>query len=102
MNLKKLNEAHCKNENVKNAFLFSCYTGLRKGDVKKLRKKNLMNDNCIKTEMEKTGNYTAIPYDYKAIKYIPNFENRKDEDLLFNLPAWSTVSSILKELGSSR
>lgn len=95
--LKLLNEAYCENDIVKRAFLFSCYTGIRKGDVKKLRKIDLLSDSSIKFNVQKNDNDLSVPYDYKALKFIPNFDKLGNDDLLFKLPADSTIHAALRE-----
>lgn len=39
--LRKLYKTECKNEQLKNAFLFSCYTGLRKSDIINLKRSDV-------------------------------------------------------------
>jgi integrase len=53
-------------ENVLKYFLFSCYTGLRYGDVKKLKYKDLEN-NTVRIITEKKKKPVEIPLSQKAI-----------------------------------
>ena len=39
--LKKLKQTECASAHLKNGYLFSCFTGLRKSDIVNLRKNNI-------------------------------------------------------------
>jgi len=93
--LRLLKETPCSNENISNAFFFSCYTGLRLGDVKKLTKADFING-YLNINMEKTGNDLYIPYPKYAMEYVKDFENKKPEELLFKLSTSSTISIIIQ------
>jgi integrase len=92
--LQSLNNIPCASEEVKKAFLFSCYTGLRKSDVENLKKENIIGNNIVLT-MKKTKDSITLPFDEKALKYLPALEPLKNDDLLFHLPASSTVNGII-------
>lgn len=89
--LKKMRETKCLNDEVKQAFLFSCYTGLRLSDIEKIRSENLVND-TFRIKMKKTSNDLINPVDNKALKYI----DRTREGILFNLPARSTINLVIR------
>lgn len=92
--MKKLNTTPCADANVKNIFFFACYTGLRKSDIKSLKKKNII-DGSIVITMQKTGDVVSVPLDEKAYKYLPDLKTLNPEDYLFNVPAWTTTGNII-------
>ena len=49
-----LEQAYCGNDNVKRAFLFSCYTGIRFCDIKALKWQHITSDNRMKIVQVKT------------------------------------------------
>ena len=62
------------NENVKNMFLFSCFTGLRVSDVMKLRWENIICNGDkmhIDITIQKTQKRAIIPIIDMAKKYLP-------------------------------
>lgn len=80
--LTKIHECVFKetNQTIRNVglyFLFSCYTGLRYSDVKKL-KWSEVNENFIKLNQQKTGNDVLIPLNNKA-KQILNTQDKNTE-----------------------
>lgn len=93
--LQKLKDTPCGNNEVKRAFFFSCFTGLRVSDVRGLKKKNIEGGKIAIT-MEKTDDGLVIPYDYKILKYLPNIDRLGDDDYLFSLPAQSSVSNFIR------
>ena len=84
--LKRIEGAICHNLEVKRAFLFSCYTGLRCSDIKTLNVSDIVTVNgnlIIRKVMQKTGETVEIPLNSKAIAYLgsPN-----GKGLYFDLP----------------
>jgi integrase len=77
------------NENVKNAFLFSCLTGLRFCDIKVLEWKNVYDDR-IKIIQEKTKIQITVPLGIDAVELLPN--ERKNNPLVFDLPSLDVKS----------
>ncbi|PLW93688.1 MAG: hypothetical protein C0592_05340 [Marinilabiliales bacterium] len=67
-------------------FLFSCYTGLRFSDIKKLRYSNIQGK-WVKVKMEKTKDTISIPLVKRAQELIP--DNDKEIDQL----VFSTISN---------
>ena len=72
-----------KYHNTKNAFIFSCFTGLRMIDVKNLQWKDIRG-NVIYKKIQKTGNYETIPINETAMKILN--DRNKDNDFIFDLP----------------
>jgi integrase/recombinase XerD len=95
--LQTLYETPCVHDVVKRAFVFSCYTGLRLSDIEALRKKYFWEDRIVIPSMEKTKDSVIIDYDKSLLEYIPDFDGFNDEDLVFSLPARSTIHTTIKE-----
>lgn len=70
----------CPNPELKRAFLFSCYTGLRKSDVYSLKWCNIYNKG-IHIRMQKTKDLITIPLSENAMKYLG--ERRREDDYIF-------------------
>lgn len=84
--VKLLEQTLCKREDIKQAFLFSCYTGLRISDVHALQWKNVTEDNGrwrINIVMEKTKDPLYLPLSKQALKWMPKRGEAADEDRVF-------------------
>lgn len=71
--VKKLDATDCENEFLKNAFLFSCFTGLRKSDVLKLtwgEIQKLGDFTRIIFKQKKTGGQEYLDIPEQAVKYL--------------------------------
>lgn len=76
-----------KYNNIRNAFLFSCYCGLRYSDIVQLKWKNIVmcdNSIAIDKKLQKTQTMIHLPLNKKAISFLP--ERTKPNDLVFKLP----------------
>ena len=60
--LRRLDHLNRKQRQVRDCFLFCCYTGLRFGDLRRLRTVHISGDGWIRMKMQKTGEHVAIPY----------------------------------------
>lgn len=72
LNLHEFYQSKFIKENFKNIlarFLFSCFTGIRISDIKKLTEENFIGDFVVFTS-EKTGKFQRIPLCESAKKYI--------------------------------
>jgi site-specific recombinase XerD len=104
--LGKLEELYSKNilkknrSNVLRYFLFSCYTGLRYQDIKKLRFKDITEGNYISIQMGKTKEYVNIPLINKAQNLIPGkgFDNQTVFRVLTDQPTNRYLKDIIKEV----
>lgn len=76
--IEKLINTPSDRPEIKQAFLFSCFTGLRQSDIKNLQWKNII-DNTIQFEQQKTTSKTVIPLSQTALNIL-NTGN------VFNLP----------------
>lgn len=74
-------------ERYKDAFIFSCLTGLRKSDVVKLTWKDVVKENGVYRliyQQKKTESYEHLDITAYALRFMG--ERGKDDDLVFNIP----------------
>lgn len=72
--VKKVQKASCPIPLLKEAFLFSCLTGLRKSDVLELKPSNLHKDGdhyYIQKKIKKTQQWLSIPISNLALACLP-------------------------------
>ncbi|CAM3918588.1 putative transposase [Flavobacterium branchiophilum] len=83
--LQLLVKTDCDYPIMKDAFLFSCLTGLRFSDIKSLKWKNISFDNqngyMIKFIQQKTKGVEHLPISEQSIKIIG--ERKNEEDFIF-------------------
>lgn len=87
--LRKLAETPCKRSDVKRAFLFCCFTGLRISDAKKLTMNDIVND-VIVIRQKKTKDPVRIPLSASARALL------EDGGLPFNIHNEVTIN---KDIG---
>jgi len=99
--IKALEAAPCYNLIVKQAFLFSCYTGLRFSDVSNLTWGKLQKDNnggvFINFVQEKTNKQEYLPIPQKAINNLPGRNDSKDNDKVFDLQSGGFINLQLRQ-----
>ena len=108
--VKKLIDTPCAREDVKKAFLFSCFCGLRISDVKSLKWKNVVTEGD-KTRVEilqyKTKQPLYLPLNKQALRWMPERGNANDEDRVFPtlpdknyecVPQWARDAGISKHV----
>ena len=86
-----------KNEAVKQAYLFSCFCGLRISDIVGLKWKNVFVDNGqyrLAVAMQKTKEPIYLPLSNEALKWMPEREDKAADDHVFSLP--SNINQYLK------
>ncbi len=84
--VKKLIATDYKHSEVKRAFLFSCFTGLRLSDVLKLRWcdiKQMGGNTYVEIVMKKTQTPLVIKLNQQALTYLPDNTGGKE---VFDLP----------------
>ncbi len=95
--VSKLMETDCKNQMIKCAFLFSCFTGLRVSDIKNLRWSNIKERDGVKyldITMQKTREPLTIKLNKQAESWLPV---RGVTEEVFNLPYYEvTINDNLK------
>lgn len=87
--LRTLAAAKCPNEEVKAAFLFSCFCGLRLSDIEGLTWDAVHLDGDtwqIETRMQKTRQIIYLPLSAEARRFMPERGNKGPQDLVFTLP----------------
>lgn len=89
--LQKLVKTECDYPLMKNAFLFSCLTGLRFCDVELLKWENICYDEqngyMIKFIQKKTKGVEYLPINEQSIKFLG--ERKNDDDMIFEGLAYS-------------
>jgi integrase len=108
--VEALYNAHCKDDMVKQAFLFGCFSGLRLSDVELLtwEKISWVNGSpFIKFQQKKTGQYEECPIPEQAVKILmevkrlhPEFAPDGDERV-FILPSRQFIGDILHIWGAA-
>ena len=90
-----------KREIVKNAFLFSCYCGLRRSDIYSLTWGQITFDGSqwrVTTVMEKTEKPIYLPLSKTAMKWLPERGESGDNELVFDfMPSPSHINNLLAE-----
>lgn len=102
--VKILAETPCADDDLKRAFLFSCFTGLRKSDIEQLTWE-MLEDDCIRIKMQKTQQYITVPISGNARIFLgtpgsgPIFHlSKSDRQLRRDLEKWIGSSSISKHI----
>jgi len=84
---KIIDTPYSPNNDIKRAFLFCCFCGLRYSDVRNLRWRNLKTapDGKIQIEikMQKTGHDLYLPLSANALTWLPPHESRSPDSLIF-------------------
>jgi len=78
--VRKLHESHCKYPEIKRAFLFSCFTGLRLSDIENLKWDQIYNDReklYVQLVQKKTTEPVRIYLAKQAAEYLDE-QNRGD------------------------
>jgi len=85
---------------IRQAFLFSCFTGLRFSDIQSLEWGKLQKDNnggvFINYIQKKTQKQEYLPIPQKAVEFLPDRSNANDTDKVFYLPSGGYVNLQLK------
>lgn len=107
--LQALANTECKYPELKRAFLFSCFTGLRKSDLERVKYENIKNGNLhITTKKTKTPivvklNPVALSIAFKDLEGIPSqnqnlFKFPSDSTSLLHLKQWAKKAGITKNI----
>lgn len=97
--IRKLIAFPCRREDVKEAYLFSCFCGLRISDILSLKWQEVEeNDSVmyINKFLHKTGVALCLPLSKEALRWFPDKRGEEDE-IVFNLPCPNHINKILKE-----
>ena len=97
--IRSLIAAQMEYSAVKNAYLFSCFCGLRISDIIGLKWKNVYIDNGqyrLEVVMQKTKEPTYLPLSQEALRWLPDRGEKTAEDHVFDLPSPTYINVILK------
>ena len=97
--VKALIATPMKHEEIKQAYLFSCFCGLRISDVKRLKWKDVFVDSAqyrLAVSMKKTQEPIYLPLSSEALKWMPERGDKTPEDFVFELPSGNEVNRLLK------
>jgi integrase len=87
--IKMLVKTPCAKPIVKQAFLFTCYSGLRFSDVKKLTWGDIQKDNdgknIVRYKQKKVKQYEYLQVSDDALNYLPDRNGGADESTIFRL-----------------
>lgn len=98
--VKQLIATDCKRENVKNAFLFSCFCGLRYSDICAITWGQITQDGeqmRLQLKMQKTKDMLYLPISEQAQKYMPNRGTASANDPIFNIFTEVYTNTIIAE-----
>lgn len=98
--VKALINTDCALPIIKQAFLFSCFCGLRISDVEALTWGMISKDKgeyVCNIVMKKTREQLYLPLSKEAVKWMPERGNAKDTDNIFALPSDSCVYKYLQQ-----
>lgn len=90
----------CKDETVKQAFLFACFCGLRISDVRTLRWADIGKGTegyYISKLMVKTRHVVTVPLSENALSWMPARGQTRADDRVFELPSFFSVNYRLKQ-----
>lgn len=94
--VKALLETECRNEVIKTAFLFCCYTGIRFCDVQTLTWNNIKN-NTLDLVQIKTKERLTMDLHQDAVRLLEISKKQNNDKLVFKLPTNTTCLEVLRE-----
>ena len=105
--LQEMIRAGCPRDDVKRAFLFSCFCGMRISDIRALRWRDISEDGGqwrATIKMQKTASALYLPLNRNAVECMPSFSHYKyivqhnpPDSLIFgNLPSLVTIEKSLR------
>ena len=95
--VKRLEATDCRYPQLKRAFLFGCFTGLRKSDIMKLtwgEVQSFGEFTRLVYKQKKTGGQEYLDIPKPAEKYLGERGNAKSTDLVFPLFRYSSETSL--------
>lgn len=84
--VKKLIDTPCRRPDIKGAFLFSCFCGLRISDVRSLQWKHVVTAGgkmYLKITQFKTRRPLTIPLSRQALRWMPERGNAREDEYIF-------------------
>ena len=99
--VKKLIETPCNDEQIKMAFLFACFCGLRLSDVKDMKWKDIKFDadgGAVVSKVQvKTRQSIVVPLSANALMWLPDRGKAKDNEPVYDLPTHFTINRSVKK-----
>ena len=107
--LRQLSHTDCKHPEIKRAFFFACYTGLRISDIIALRWSNIVGNN-IYHKQKKTKELNYLPLNNQALTLLglnsstdsttdlPVFKLGTKDTIAYNLLIWAKDAGIKKHV----
>ena len=103
--VKRLIATPCKEQTVKQAYLFACSCGLRLGDLLAITWKDISHDGertILATKIHKTKRPIFLPLGRQALRWMPERkEDNKDDDRIFQELKANTLNEVLNEWAAS-
>lgn len=96
--IRKLEQTPYIKENIRKAFLFACYCGLRVGDVTDLRWSDISVNggrHIVSVVMQKNSKPISLPLPAKALSWLP--ERGEPESSVFSLPSRTNLRKHLQK-----
>ena len=97
--IKALANTPCVKDNVKQSFLFTCYSGMRFSDVENMRwgdiQKGPDGEKVIRYTQKKTKKNEYLQVSYEALKQLPERNGASDNDKIFNLSRNGYTNQVL-------
>ena len=94
--LQALKKTDCKYRDLKYGFLFSCFTGLRISDIRKLKFSDIKDDH-IKIIQQKTKTETDIKMHDTAKQLLEEQRKNQKDKFVFHIPHGGKTSNRLSE-----
>lgn len=97
--LQKLSNTECSNADVKRAFLFACFTGLRRSDIIELKWGDV-NDEQLEVRQKKTNELLYLPLSSTAMKLLKNGDDNVihlPDNQIFKLPSKTHTNRVLQK-----
>lgn len=97
--VRRLMDTECSHEEVKRAFLFSCFCGLRISDIRALEHRNIRTEGDVKrmsVVTRKTGATLTMKLSQMALKWVPQQGNGGLNGPVFRLPSIKCIEHTLQ------
>ncbi len=92
------------NQQVKSAYLFSCFCGLRISDIASLKWGNVFCDRGqyrLEVVIQKTKEPIYLPLSPEALRWMPERGEKTAEESVFTLPSSARINELLKPWAKS-
>ena len=96
--IRTMTATPCENENIRQAFLFACFTGLRLSDIETLSWSNIQTIGGTTTIVKiqiKTSHGIRIPLNREALTILEPQRTNMPADKVFTLPSRTMIAKVL-------